>query len=708
MKQTALLALLAALALCVACNPQGEANMPDAPVAKIQPKELVMHGDTRIDNYFWLRERENPEVISYLEAENAFTKAVMKDTEELQKKLFDEMVGRLQQNDESVPYLDNGYYYYTRFVEGGQYAIYCRKEGSLEAEEEIFLDVNKLAEGHNFFSARVGGISPNNEIVAYSYDTVGRRKYNLAFKNLKTGEELEDKIAVVTGNMVWAADSKTIFYTRQDEQTLRSYRIYKHVIGSDPADDPIVYEEKDDTFSVRVGKTKSRDYIIIYSTQTMATEARFIRADQPDAEFSLVQPRERGLEYSLDHFGDHFYIRTNLNAQNFALMKTPVTKTSKENWEVVIPNRDDVFFQGFEVFKNHLVVSERQDGLRKVRVMKWGEDEGYYLNFDEPAYTTGIDVNLEFDTDMLRYNYTSMTTPYSVFEMNMNNPEEKTLLKESAVLGGYEKENYVTDRLFAVARDGVKVPVSIVYKKDIDREKAHPMLLYAYGSYGSSMDPRFDAGRISLLDRGFYYAVAHIRGGQEMGRHWYEDGKLLNKINTFTDFVDCSKYLIEEGYTSEEMLFAEGGSAGGLLMGSIANMNPELYKGILAHVPWVDVVTTMLDDTIPLTTSEYDEWGNPNDEEYYKYMLSYSPYDNVEAKAYPNMLVTTGLHDSQVQYWEPAKWVAKLRAMKTDNNILILKTNMEAGHGGATGRFNRYKERAFNYAFMLKLLDMNE
>lgn len=707
MKHMALLVILAAFSLCVACNPQGEANMPQAPVAKVQPKDLVIHGDTRTDNYFWLRERENPEVISYLEAENAFTDAVMKDTSELQEKLFQEMVGRIQQTEESVPYFENGYVYYTRFVEGGQYPLYCRKKGNVDGEEEVYLDVNKLAEGHNFFSARSGGVSPDNEILAYSFDTVGRRKYTLVFKNLKTGENLEDQVPVVTGNVVWAADSKTLFYSRQDEQTLRSYRIYKHVLGTNPEEDPIVYEEKDDTFSVNVNKTKSKEYIVITSGQTMATEVRFIKADNPDAEFQVIQPRERGLEYTIDHFGDYFYLRTNLNAQNFALMKTPVTKTAKENWEIVIPNRDDVFFQDFDLFKNYLVVSERQDGLKKVRVIKWGEDEGYYLNFDEPAYTTGIDINPEFDTDILRFNYSSMTTPNSVFEIDMNT-QEQTLLKESPVLGGFNKEDYVTDRLFATARDGVKVPISIVYRKDLKKDEPHPMLLYAYGSYGSSMDPYFDASRLSLLDRGFYYAVAHIRGGQEMGRHWYEDGKLLKKKNTFTDFVDCSKYLIDEGYTSPDGLFAEGGSAGGLLMGAIANMNPELYKGILAHVPWVDVVTTMLDDTIPLTTSEYDEWGNPNNEEYYKYMLSYSPYDNVEAKAYANMLVTTGLHDSQVQYWEPAKWVARLRAVKTDNNVLLLKTNMEAGHGGATGRFNRYKEKAFNFAFMFKLLDIKE
>lgn len=676
------------------------------PEAKKEPVKLEMHGDVRIDEYFWLRDRENPEVIAHLEAENAYTAKMMAHTEELQEKLFNEIVARIEENDESVPVFKKGYYYYTRYVEGGDYPLYCRKKGSLDAEEEIMLDVNKLAEGHSFFSVRSVSVSPENDLLAYAYDTVGRRKYTIVFKNLESGEKVGGEISEVTGNLDWANDNKTIFYTRQDPDTLRSYQVYRYNLDSDESG--LIYQEDDVTFSVGVSKTKSDSFILIRSDQTMSTEYRYLSADDPNGEFQLIQPRERGLEYSVDHYGSDFYIRTNLDAENFKLVKTPVSATTKENWETVIENREDVFFQGFEIFSNYLVVTERSQGLRQIRIMPWDGSGEHYIEFDEPVYVAFTFNNPEFDTDELRFAYQSLKTPNTVYDYNMAT-RDREMLKQDAVLGGYDPADYTTERLWAEAADGTQVPISLVYKTDMfSKDGSNPCLLYAYGSYGSSREPTFSSPRISLLDRGFVFALAHVRGGQEMGRYWYEEGKLLNKKNTFTDFNDVARHLINENYTDSDKLFAQGGSAGGLLMGAIANMEPELYKGILAMVPWVDVVTTMLDDSIPLTTAEYDEWGNPNEKEYYDYMLSYSPYDNVKAQAYPNLLVTTGLHDSQVQYWEPAKWVAKLREMKTDDNLLVFKINMEAGHGGASGRYERYRETAFYYAFMLDLVGISE
>ena len=696
--------------LAAACEPydespaeahaETETMQATPPVAKIQPVELENHGKVRTDEYFWLRERENPEVIAYLEAENAYTDAVTSHTEELQEALFEEIKGRIKEDDSSVPYLKDGYWYYTRFEEGKSYPIYCRKEGSMEADEEIMLDVNQLAEGHEFFAVAGRRISTNNEIMAYAEDSQGRRIYTLKFKNLSTGELYEDVIPNVTGNMAWANDNKTLFYSRQDPTTLRWKKIYRHELGSDPEEDELVYSEDDDTFSTFVYKTKSKKYLIIGSNQTLSTEYRFLEANDPTGEFQVIQPRERDLEYSIDHYGDHFYMRTNLDAKNFRLMRTPVNNTEKAHWEEVIGHRDDVLLEGFEIFKDYLVVRERKNGLMELRIKPWSGSEEHYIDFGEPAYLAYFSMNPEFDTSMLRFGYTSMTTPTSTYDYDMAS-KERTLLKRQEVLGDFESENYVTERLYATARDGVNVPISLVYHKDTALDGSAPLLLYGYGSYGASMDATFSSTRLSLLDRGFVYAIAHIRGGEEMGRHWYEDGKLLKKKNTFTDFIDCGEYLIEHNYADPERLFAQGGSAGGLLMGAVVNMRPDLWRGLVAKVPWVDVVTTMLDDTIPLTTSEYDEWGNPNDKAYYDYMLSYSPYDNVEAKDYPSMLVTTGLHDSQVQYWEPAKWVARLRALKTDQNRLVLKTNMDAGHGGASGRYKRYREIAFDYAFLL-------
>ena len=685
------------------------------PIAEKVKKELTLHGDTRIDNYFWMRltdeqknaeepDRQTEKVLDYLKAENAYTNAVMKHTEDFQQELYDEIVRRIKQDDESVPYLDNGYYYYTRYQEGNEYPLYCRKKGSLEAEEEIMLNVNDLAEGYGYFQATGLSVSPDNKLLAYGIDTVSRRRYTIYFKNLETGELLEDLIRNTTGGSVWANDNETVFYTVKNMETLRSERIKKHKLGNDHAADKEVYYEADEEFNVGAGKTKSKKFLLIYSRQTLSTEVRFLDASDPDGEFRIIQPREKDLEYSIKHYGDYFFIRTNKDgAKNFKLMKTPVDNPGMENWVDVIPHRDDVLLQSIEIFKNWLVLNERINGLLNLRIIPWDDSPEHYIDFGEETYTARISVNPEFDTKILRYGYSSLTTPYSTFDYNLET-HDKTLMKEQEVLGDFDKNNYEAKRLWATADDGTKVPISLVYRKPIDLDGTNPLLLSAYGSYGSSSDPYFGSDRLSLLDRGFVFAIAHIRGGSEMGRWWYEDGKLLRKKNTFTDFNDCAEYLIEAGYTSPDKLFAIGRSAGGLLMGAIVNSQPELYKGVIAVVPWVDVVTTMLDESIPLTTGEFDEWGDPNEKEYYDYMLSYSPYDNVTVQEYPNMLVTTGLWDSQVQYWEPAKWVAKLRDMKTDDNRLLLHINMEAGHGGASGRFERYKITALEYAFMLDLV----
>jgi len=676
------------------------------PVAKKINKELTAHNDTRIDPYYWLNDRENPEVISYLEEENKYTKAMMKHTEELQTELYDEIVGRIKQTDMSVPYKRNGYFYYSRYEEGMEYPIYCRKEGTLEADEEIMLNVNEMAEGYSYF--QVGGISVShdNKLIAYGVDTLSRRKYTIHFKDLETGEILADAIPNTTGYAPWAADNKTVFYTRKDEVTLRPEKIFRHKLGDDAAKDPLIYFEEDETFRTGVSLSKSMEYLMIGSFSTLSSEYRILKADDPEGEFRVFQERQPELEYYISHYQDRFYIRTNHEAKNFRLMETPARRTSLKNWKEVIPHREDVLLEDYEVFNKYLALQERKNGLTEIRVLSHDAQKDFYIEFDEQAYVVYLSTNLDFDTEILRYGYTSMTIPNSVYDYNMNTGE-KELLKRQEVVGGYDPDLYYAERLFATAADGVKVPISLVYKKDLKKEGGNPLVLYGYGSYGASMDPYFSSTRLSLLDRGFVYAIAHIRGGEEMGRQWYEDGKLLKKKNTFTDFISCGEFLIEKGYTTSENIYAMGGSAGGLLVGAVYNMRPDLFKGVIAAVPFVDVVTTMLDESIPLTTGEYDEWGNPNVKEYYDYMLSYSPYDNVEAKDYPAMLVTTGLHDSQVQYWEPAKWVAKLRDMKTDDNLLLLWTNMDYGHGGASGRFQRYKEVALEYAFLIDLAGVN-
>jgi oligopeptidase B len=691
--------IIASIPAALAAQAQQE---PDPPVAKVVPQELVTHGHVRVDDYFWLRERENPEVIAYLEAENAYTEAVMGHTEAFQEALFEEIRGRIKETDESVPYKLDDYWYYTKWEEGKEYPIYARRRESMDAPEETMLDINALAEGHEFFAGGPRGVSYDQNMVAFAADTVGRRFYTIHFKDLTTGEVLDDVIPDVTGNVAWANDNKTLFYTKQDPETLRWFQIYRHSLGTDVSEDVLVYEETDEEFSSYVFRTKSKAYVIIASSQTLSDEYRYLDATDPAGEFQVFLDRQREHEHSIDHYKEHFYIRTNDDAENFRLMRTPVTDTRREAWEQIIPHRDDVLLGRFEIFADYLVLSERKDGLPQLRIMPWEADGEHYLDFGEPTYWAVIGTNPNFDTKVLRYNYMSMTTPFSVYDYQMDS-RGRELLKRTEVLGGFDPADYVTERLWATAEDGVRVPISLVYRKGLERDGTNPLLLYGYGSYGSSMSATFNSSRLSLLDRGFVFAIAHVRGGQELGRWWYEDGKLLNKKNTFTDFIACAEHLAAEGFTSPEHLYAQGGSAGGLLMGAITNMRPELFNGVVARVPWVDVVTTMLDESIPLTTSEYDEWGNPNEREYYDYMLSYSPYDQVEAKDYPNLLVTTGLHDSQVQYWEPAKWVARLRAMKTDDNRLVLKTNMEAGHGGASGRFRRMRESAFIYAFLLDL-----
>lgn len=671
-----------------------------------------MHGDIRNDEYYWMGDffREGPDsdqVVEYLNAENAYTDAMMAGTARFQESLFAEMKARIKEKDESVPVYSNGYWYYTRSEEGEQYFKYCRKQGTLDAPEEILLDVDQLAEGHAYYSAAGFNVSPDNKLLVYGVDTVSRRQYTLHIKNLETGEHLPDQIYPTSGNSEWGNDNRTLFYTATNPKTLLSEKIKRHTLGTDPKKDVTVYAEKDKSNYIGVGKTRSEKYILIASSATMSSEYLILDADQPEGKFEVFQPRIKDVLYDVDHQGDRFLIVTNMDALNFRLMETPVGQTGVEHWQEVIPNRADVLLEGIDVFKSYLVVTERKNGLLQLRIRNIQTQTEHYVDFGEPAYAAYAGSNPEYDSTRLRYVYTSLTTPSSVYDYDMES-REKVLKKRQEVVGGYDPEAYVTERLYAPARDGVQVPVSIVYKKGTPKRADTPLLLYAYGSYGNSMDAAFSSTRLSLLDRGFIYALAHIRGGQEMGRHWYEDGKMFRKKNTFNDFIDCAEFLIREQYTSPAHLYAEGGSAGGLLMGAISNMRPELWRGIIADVPFVDVVTTMLDESIPLTTNEFDEWGNPMERDAYDYMKSYSPYDNVERKDYPNMLVTTGLHDSQVQYFEPAKWVARLRTHKTDNNVLLLKTNMEAGHGGASGRFDYLKEIALQFAFMFALEGITE
>lgn len=682
------------------------------PVADKKPVQFTAHGDTRTDDYYWMNDyfKKGPDsnrVVQYLTAENTYMDTMMSGTKQLQADLFTEIKSRIKEKDESVPVFDNGYYYYRRTDEGKQYYKYCRKKGNLDAPEEILLDADAMAEGAGYFSATGFSISPDNKMMAFGIDKVSRRQYTIYIKNLETGEILKDEIKGTGNNIVWGNDNKTLFYTSNNPATLLSEKIKKHIIGTAASADVPVYEEKDQSNYIGVYKTKSRKYIVIYSQATLSSELRILDADTPGGSFKVFQPRMKDVLYEIDHSGDRFLVVTNLDAKNFKLMETPVDKTDKENWKDVIAHRPDVLLEGVSVFKDYWVITERKEGLLKLRIRELASGAEHYVDFGEPTYSANVSANPEFNTTTLRYNYTSLTTPSSVYDYNMQTKEKK-LMKETPVLGGFNKADYVSERIYATAKDGTKVPISLVYKKDTKKDGSAPLLLYGYGSYGASMDAYFDNSRLSLLNRGFVFAIAHIRGGQEMGRQWYEDGKMMKKKNTFTDFIDCGEYLINQHYTSKGHLYAMGGSAGGLLMGAVANMAPDLWNGIVAQVPFVDVINTMSDPSIPLTTNEYDEWGNPANKDSYFYMKSYSPYDNVEKKDYPNMLVLTGLHDSQVQYFEPAKWVAKLRELKTDKHIILLKTDMKAGHGGASGRFDYLKDVALQYAFLFALEGINK
>ncbi len=713
----ALVFLSAVLALCpaaglltpmqspaVAAAAHGELSPP---VAEQHPHLIkAPHGHARFDPYYWLRDRKDEEVLSYLHAENEYSDAVMAHTEGLQEQLFREFRERTVETDTSVPYRQGSYWYYSRYEEGKEHPVHARRKGSMDAPEEIILDANERAEGKPYYYAQ-WQVSSGEDILAFAEDTVGRNLVTIRFRDLRTGQMLDDVITGVSWNMAWAEDNRTLFFTARDPVTLRMDRVYRHVLGSDPADAELVWEEKDEVFSASVYKTKSREYMVIWSSHTLTDEFRFVRADRPGDPLRLFLPREAGHEHYIDHAGDHFYIRTNDGAQDFRLARTHADRTGMEDWEEVIPGRDGVLVHGFELFRDHLAVLERSEGRLRVRILPRDGGEDHMVDFEEEAYRASFDENHEYESTLLRLSYESLATPSSTYDYCMAG-RELTLLKREEVLGGYDPGQYRTERLNAPARDGMRVPVTLVYRRDLRSDRPQPLLLYAYGSYGSSMDPWFSVERLSLLDRGMIFAIAHVRGGQELGRAWYDDGRMLNKMNSFTDFIDVAVHLVEEGYTTPGRLYADGLSAGGLLVGGVVTMAPDLFHGAVCRVPFVDVVTTMLDESIPLTTFEYDEWGDPRDPQYYSYMLSYSPYDNVSDQVYPHMLVTSGLHDSQVQFWEPTKWVARLRAAETGGNRLLLRTNMDAGHGGAAGRYSRWREIALEYAFLLDLAGLGE
>ena len=698
--------LIVCLIFAIACNTTMELPLKSIspPSAKKIPSKLTKFESVRVDNYFWLNNRDNPEVIDYLEKENDYYEKMTSHTKSFQQEIFKEIKDKIKEDEESVPYFLNGYWYVTKFEKEKNYPIYIRKKDTLKSKEQILFDCNVLAKGHEFFNLSNFKISPNNKFIAFSTDTVSRRLYTIKIKNLETGEILEESIDNSSGSFAWANDNKTLFYTNRDINTLRNDKIYRHTIGENSNKDKLVFHEKDNTFYTSVSKSKSNKFIIISSYSTLTSEFQFLDASNPQEDFKLFNKRKRGLEYSVSHYGKYFYIITNTdNSKNYKLMKTPIFNTEYKNWKDVIKHRDDVMLEGIDIFKDYLVISERFNGLSRINIKKWDNSENYYLDFKSETFSSYTTTNIDFDTDILRYGFNSMTQPALVVDFNMKT-KEKTIRKQQQVLDSdFKKENYISERLWAPSSDGVKIPISIVYKKGLKKNGKNPLLLYGYGSYGNTIDPYFSISRLSLLDRGFVFAIAHVRGSEYLGREWYENGKLFKKENTFKDFISSTKYLISEGYTNVKQSYAYGGSAGGLLMGAVINLAPELYNGVISAVPFVDVITTMLDESIPLTTGEYDEWGNPNDEKYFDYMLSYSPYDNVKKLNYPNLLVTSGLHDSQVQYWEPAKWVAKLRDLKSNNNLLFLDTNMDAGHGGASGRFEALKEVAKEYTFLFDL-----
>lgn len=677
------------------------------PIAEIKPETRIWHGDSVVDNYYWMIDyfKKGPDstnVVNYLKAENAFLDTMMSSTKQLQESLFTEMKARIKEKDESVPTFKNGYFYYTRTEEGKEYYKYCRKKGSLNAPEEILLDIDKMAEGKPYYVVSGFAVSDDNNFLAYGVDEVSRRQYTIYIKNLTTGEILKDAIPNTEADACWAADNKTIFYTAKHPVTLLSEKIKRHTIGTNANADVTVYHEKDNTNYIGVVRSKNKKNIFIYSGGTLSSEIFLIDAATPNASFKSFQPRMKDVLYDVITLADKYLIRTNKDAKNFKLMECPLDKTTVDNWKDYIPHRADVLLESVDEFKDFLVITERKNGLTQLLIRNLQNGSEHYLDFGEPAYTASAVANVEYNTHTLRYSYTSLTTPQSVYDYDMTT-KSKELKKQQEVLGGYNVKDYVTERIYATAKDGTKVPISLVYKKGFKKDGNTPLLLYGYGSYGAISEAMFSSTRLSLLNRGFVFAIAHIRGGQEMGRQWYEDGKMFKKINTFSDFINCGEFLIKEKYTSNKHLYAQGGSAGGLLMGAVINMSPDLWNGVIAQVPFVDVVNTMLDESIPLTTNEFDEWGNPKKKDDYFYMKSYSPYENIEKKNYPNLLVTTGLHDSQVQYFEPAKWVAKLRTMKTDKNVLLLHTNMDFGHSGASGRFDYLKDIALNYAFLFAL-----
>ena len=698
--------LIVCLIFAIACNTTMELPLKSIspPSAKKIPSKLTKFESVRVDNYFWLNNRDNPEVIDYLEKENDYYEKMTSHTKSFQQEIFKEIKDKIKEDEESVPYFLNGYWYVTKFEKEKNYPIYIRKKDTLKSKEQILFDCNVLAKGHEFFNLSNFKISPNNKFIAFSTDTVSRRLYTIKIKNLETGKILEESIDNSSGSFAWANDNKTLFYTNRDIKTLRNDKIYRHTIGENSNKDKLIFHEKDNTFYTSVSKSKSNKFIIISSYSTLTSEFQFLDASNPQEEFKLFNKRKRGLEYSVSHYGKDFYIITNTdNSKNYKLMKTPIFNTEYKNWKDVIKHRDDVMLEGIDIFKDYLVISERFNGLSRINIKKWDNSENYYLDFKSETFSSYTTTNIDFDTDILRYGFNSMTEPALVIDFNMKT-KEKTIRKQQQVLDSdFKKENYISERLWAPSSNGVKIPISIVYKKGLKKNGKNPLLLYGYGSYGNTIDPYFSISRLSLLDRGFVFAIAHVRGSEYLGREWYENGKLFKKENTFKDFISSTKYLISEGYTNVKQSYAYGGSAGGLLMGAVINLAPELYNGVISAVPFVDVITTMLDESIPLTTGEYDEWGNPNDKKYFDYMLSYSPYDNVKKLNYPNLLVTSGLHDSQVQYWEPAKWVAKLRDLKSNNNLLFLDTNMDAGHGGASGRFEALKEVAKEYSFLFDL-----
>jgi oligopeptidase B len=673
------------------------------PQAEKINKRLPMHGEERLDPYYWLNERESAKTLAYLKEENAYRESEMQHTEALQEELFTEIKGRIKEDDQSVPYFKNNYWYYVRYQEGQEYPIYCRKKENLSAAEEILINVNELAAEHSFF--QVGGlsISPNNQWLAYGVDTVGRRIYTLHFKHLPTGQVLDYGLEYTTGSCAWCANSQYIFYTLKDP-SLRAYKVFRHELKTNPKQDEEIYHEKDETFVCSAYKSKSAEFIMIGCHSTVSNEYWYASAHEPTQKFKVIQPRERDLEYGVAHFEQHWYLRTNKDgAQNFKLMRTPLNQTQKEFWQDVVPHRPEVYLEGLEIFKDFLVLEERSNGLTQIKVSPWDGSQGYYLPFKSETYTAAIGNNPDFNSNTLRYLYSSLTQPTTVYDFDMLSQKQE-LKKQMEVVGGYQQDEYAAERVWAKAPDGTRVPISLVYRKELRKKEGNPLLLYGYGSYGHTVDPSFSSVRLSLLNRGFIFAIAHVRGGQYLGRNWYDQGKMLQKKNTFTDFIACGEFLIKKNYTQPNKLFALGGSAGGLLIGAVLNIKPNIFAGAIAAVPFVDVVTTMLDDSIPLTTGEYDEWGNPHEKEFYDYMKSYSPYDNLKAQNYPPLLITTGLHDSQVQYWEPAKWCARLREIKTDNNPLYLYVNMDSGHGGASGRFAAFKETALEYAFLLELV----